>query len=134
MFNVKVFFVSIVVFLVTDFIWLAFIAKGIYFEQYGAWLRIVDGSLQPVWWAAAMVYILFALSLIFLIFPMADGSLLRAAGYGALLGCVVYGVYDFTLLAIMKDWPVKAGFIDWAWGTFLYAFSSAATLFICTRL
>jgi uncharacterized membrane protein len=50
--------------------------------------------------------------------------------YGAAMGFVIYGVYDFTCLAIFKDWPVMMAFIDWAWGTFLCGFSATLTVYI----
>ncbi len=133
MHNIKLFVASFVVFVVTDCIWLGLIAKGMYFKAYEPWLRLHGGELQLVWWAAALVYALFALGVVAFIAPLAGNNIFHAAGYGALLGCVIYGVYNFTLLAIMKDWPVGAGFIDWAWGTFLWAWGSAATLFLVHR-
>ncbi|MCH9762989.1 MAG: DUF2177 family protein [Gammaproteobacteria bacterium] len=134
MLTVKVFFIALVVFLVTDMIWLGFIAKELYFGHYSPWLRLVQNELQPIWWSAIAVYILFALSLIIFIFPLAHSSILCVIGYGALFGLIVYGVYDFTCLAIFKDWPVKMAFIDIAWGTFLYGWSSMLTFFIVHRI
>lgn len=126
----KIFLIAFVVFVVTDAIWLGLIAKGLYFKDYAPWLRITDGELKPLMWAAAIVYILFAFGVVLFIFPLAGGSAYQAAAYGAGLGLIIYGVYDFTLLAIMKDWPLKMAFVDWAWGTFLCGWSAAVTCFL----
>lgn len=131
---IKVFLIAFMIFLITDMIWLGFIAKNMYFEHYSPWLRLEHNQLKPIWWAAIAVYLLFATSIVFIIWPLAQGDILRAAAYGALLGCIIYGVYDFTCLAIFKNWPVKMAFIDVAWGTFLYAWSSCITLFLCQRM
>lgn len=129
-YNLKIFFVAFIVFLITDMVWLGAIAKGMYFAQYREWLRLHDGQLQLVWWSALIVYFLFALSVVVFIAPLADGSVYSAGIYGALLGVVIYGIYNFTCLAIFKNWPVGMAFIDCAWGTFLCAWSSAITIWI----
>ena len=74
------------------------------------------------------------IKIFFITFPLAQDSTLRAAAYGALLGCIIYGVYDFTCLAILKDWPVKMAFFDIDWGTFLCSWSSFMTLFLYQRM
>jgi len=130
LFNIKLFFTALMVFFVTDMLWLGVIAKGMYFESYGAWLRLANGRLDALWWAAILVYVLFALSMIVIIEPLSGGQLMSAALYGGFLGLVVYGVYDFTCLAIFKDFPVGMAFVDVAWGTFLYGWSAFASLWL----
>lgn len=125
--HLKLFVIAFVVFIVTDMIWLGFVAKSVYTQAYAPWLRMDNGQLQPVLWAAAIVYLLFALATVTIVFPLASGSLAWTFAYGALLGAVIYGVYDFTTVAIFKDFPVGMAFVDWAWGTFLCAFSATVT-------
>lgn len=132
--TVKLFFIAFFVFLFTDMIWLGFVAKSFYFQHYEPWLRLSDGKLMPMWWAALMVYLLFALSMIIFIIPLSQGSLLNAAFYGAILGAVIYGVYDFTCLAIFKNFPIMMGLIDWLWGTFLYSWSAVITVYFSYRI
>ena len=129
MHHIKLLFIAMVVFLAIDMIWLGWLAKPLYFKAYGTWLNMKDGQLQAVWWAALIVYFLFAIAIVFMVLPLAKGSLLYALGYGALLGLVTYGVYDFTCLAIFKEWPLQMAFVDWAWGTFLCALSSFLTAY-----
>lgn len=131
---IKIFLMAFIIFIITDMIWLGFIAKNMYFQHYSPWLRLTQNQLQPIWWSAIAVYLLFATSIVFIILPLAQESILRAATYGALLGFIIYGVYDFTCLAIFKNWPVKMAFVDIAWGTFLYSWSSFITLFLYQRM
>lgn len=126
----KTFLVALLVFFITDMVWLGWLAKSYYIEHYKPWLRLSDGRLQPIWWAALLVYFLFALSIVVFILPLAAGSLLQAMLYGVILGGIIYGVYDFTCLAIFKNWPVTMGFVDWIWGMVLFGWSSLATAWV----
>lgn len=129
MHSVKLLMIAMVVFLVIDMIWLGWLAKPFYFKAYDNWLNLKNGQLQVVWWAALIVYVLFALAIVFMVLPLAEGSLFNALCYGALLGLVTYGIYDFTCLAIFKSWPVQMAFVDWAWGTVLCAVSAFFTAY-----
>ena len=126
----KLFVTAFVVFFLTDMLWLGWLGKGLYVEHYKPWLRLKDGQLQPLWWAALLVYTLFALAIVVFVTPLAAGSLGKAWLYGILLGAVVYGVYDFTTLAVFKNWPIGMAFIDWVWGMFLCGWTSFVTLWL----
>jgi uncharacterized membrane protein len=130
----KLFAVALFVFILTDIIWLGFIAKNLYFEQYAQWLRLEDNKLKPIWWAVLMVYFFLALGIVAFIIPLAKASLLYSAFYGALFGAIIYGVYNFTCLAIFKDFPLAICFIDWIWGVILCSWSSFVTNYIVKNL
>ena len=126
---VKLFIISMLVFFILDMTWIGYIAKGMYFKSYANWLRLNNGGLLPVWWAIVIIYALFAFATLTFVVPLSQGSLLSAFFYGAALGLVIYGVYDFTCVAIFKDWPVMMAFVDWLWGTILCAFSATITVY-----
>lgn len=126
---VKLLIISMLVFFILDMTWIGYIAKGMYFKHYANWLRLENGSLLPVWWATVIIYALFAFATLTFVLPLSQGSLLSAFFYGAALGLVIYGVYDFTGVAIFKDWPVMMAFVDWLWGTFLCAISATVTVY-----
>ena len=132
--SLKLFVIAFLVFIITDVIWLGFIAKSLYFHYYEPWLRLEAGELKLVWWATLMVYLLFALSVVVFIVPLAQNSPYWAAIYGALLGAVIYGVYDFTCLAIFKGFPIGMGLLDWLWGIVLCSWASFVTVYIGTYL
>lgn len=126
--TLKTFIIALFVFFITDMIWLGWLAKGYYIEQYRPWLRFSNGELQPIWWAAFMVYLLFALGTVVFIVPLASGSLLNAAIYGTVLGGVIYGVYSFTCLALFNNWPLGMAFFDWVWGMVLCTWGGFITV------
>lgn len=126
---VKLFIISMFVFFILDMTWIGYIAKGMYFKSYANWLRLDKGGLLPVWWAIVIIYALFAFATLTFVVPLSQGSLLSAFFYGAALGLVIYGVYDFTCVAIFKDWPVMMAFVDWLWGTILCAISATITVY-----
>jgi len=133
-YTIKLFLITLFIFIITDTIWLGIIAKHLYFQHYAQWLRFEGGQLKPLWWATLIVYLLLALSIVVFIIPLAQSSLLYSAIYGALLGAIIYGVYDFTCLAIFKDFPIAMGFIDWAWGIALFSWSSLVTQFLASYI
>ncbi|KTD62698.1 DUF2177 family protein [Legionella spiritensis] len=128
--TIKTFIAALLVFFITDMVWLGWLAKSYYIEQYKPWLRLTNGQLQPIWWAAFLVYLLFALSIVVFILPLASGSLQNAAFYGIILGAVIYGVYDFTCLALFKNWPPGMAFVDWVWGMVLCGWGSFITVWV----
>ena len=130
----KLFLIAFLVFIITDMIWLGFIAKNLYFQSYEPWLRLIDGQLKPLWWATLMVYLLFALAVVVFILPLADNSPYWAAFYGAILGAVIYGVYDFTCLALFKNFPLGIGLLDWLWGIVLCSWGSFLTVYLSRYL
>ena len=130
----KLFILALITLVVIDSIWLGLIAKSLYFKHYGSWLRLAQGELQLNWWAAALVYLLMALALVVFVLPIVHQSAFNALLYGAILGAVLYGVYNFTCLAIFKDWPVSMAFVDWAWGTVLLATSALITHYAACAL
>lgn len=126
----KLFIISMLVFFILDMSWIGYIAKGMYFKSYANWLRIENGRLLPIWWAIIIIYAVFAFATLIFVVPLSKGLLLHAFFYGAALGLVIYGVYDFTCLAIFKNWPVTMAFVDWLWGTFLCAVSATITVYV----
>ena len=70
-----------------------------------------------------------AITYIFLIFGLNYFILQknRSIKDAALLGLVIYGVYEFTNLSLLKEWSVITAIIDTAWGSALFAITTAIT-------
>jgi uncharacterized membrane protein len=49
----------------------------------------------------------------------------RSVKEAMLLGFVIYGVYEFTNLAIIKKWNFLTTILDTAWGTILFGLTTA---------
>jgi uncharacterized membrane protein len=103
-------------YLVLDGLWLGLLMSGFYRTQLGGLARVAGDRLAPNWYAAAVVYLLLGAGLAALVTSRAD-SLTSAALTGAAFGLVVYGVYDFTNLSTLRDWPLFLTAVDVAWGT-----------------
>jgi len=41
-----------------------------------------------------------------------------------ILGATTYGIYEFTNMALFKDWDYKMAMIDTLWGGILYSLST----------
>ena len=49
----------------------------------------------------------------------------RSVKDAALLGLVIYAVYEFTNLALFKNWTLLTAFIDTTWGAMLFGLTTA---------
>ncbi len=119
--DVRNYFITLVVFLAIDMVWLTVIAKRFYAEKLG-YLMAPKTNLV----AALLFYMLFVVGLlVFVIGPaLAAGSWLQALLAGLFFGLVTYATYDLTNLATIKDWPVVITLIDLVWGSFVSGITS----------
>lgn len=125
MFNIKQALVATAVFLLMDGLWLGFIAKKLYIQHMGDFLRLQNGSIVPNYFAAVVVYAALIAGILIFVLPKADGNVWLALYYGALFGFVCYATYDFTNLAVIDKWPVWITFIDVIWGCIICGVTSA---------
>ena len=108
----KLFGVAFPILIGIDFLWIGAIAKSIYKDQIGGLMR--SSANIP---AALLVWALIVIGAIVFVLPHAKNyGYLGQFGWGALLGLVLYGVYDFTNLAILTNWPLSISLIDLGWG------------------
>lgn len=114
----KLYFSTLLIFLVIDMVWLALLARGFYQGQLGFLL-----SPRPNWTAAVIFYLIFVAGLVvFVISPgLQAGSARKVLMLGAFFGLVTYATYDLTNMATVKDWPLKVTLVDLCWGMFLSA-------------
>ena len=113
---IKLYFITLFVFLGLDSIWLLFIAKAYYAEKLGYLM-----AKNPNLIAALAFYLLFVVGMVaFVLTPaLKNNSLSQAIMMGALLGLISYSTYDLTNLATVRDWPIIITIIDMIWGTVL---------------
>lgn len=113
------------VLLVLDFMWIGLYMGG----QYDVLVNQVQRSpmvLNPVFGVAAYFLMVVGLSL-FVIPNIRKGKIIEdALLYGAVFGLIVYGVYDFTAAAVLKNWNVSIALQDVAWGTIVYFIAAVA--------
>lgn len=113
--------VILVVSIFVDMFWHVTIAPKLFREQIGHLM-----AKKAKIYAAVFFYLINAAAiLVFVINPSLEKqNMLYALGYGGFLGFAMYGTYNLTNLALLKDWPIKLTLLDLAWGTFSAATSS----------
>jgi uncharacterized membrane protein len=82
-------------------------------------LNIQGSPLQINYYGAIMCYSLLVLGLHYFILS-GKKSVLDAF----ILGIVIYGVYESTTLAVIKNWPVYLVVLDTLWGGTLFALTT----------
>jgi uncharacterized membrane protein len=122
---------GIVSIVVLDGLWLWVLMGGFYRTALGPIARTaVDGSLAPIWAAAAPVYVLLAVGQYVFVMPkVAPGAYGDALLWGAIFGLVVYGVYDFTNWSTLRGYSPTLAFVDIGWGMAASAAAAAIMRF-----
>lgn len=123
--------IATVVMLLMDVIWISLVMKPLYISHMGSFLSIEKNNTVTLnFFAAAVVYIALIAGILFFVLPKAGGNPFTALGWGALFGFIGYATYDFTNLAILKDWPLWLSIVDVAWGCVLCGVTSMITVWL----
>jgi uncharacterized membrane protein len=117
--------------LVLDLIWIGVLARDFYRNGLG---RLMAENVNLA--AAFGFYLIYSLGLyVFVVHPALDtGDWKNAAMMGALFGLVAYATYDLTNLAVVRGFPLEIAIVDMAWGASVSVVTSAAAVFVATRL
>lgn len=113
--------------IIIDTLWLS-LNTGMYFAS----IKSIQGKEAKIKIQYAVVaYLIMIFSIIFIAIPFTlqrvnanDSSitkLYKSILYGGSIGFAIYGVYNFTSLAMYDNYELKIGIMDTAWGTFLYS-------------
>lgn len=117
--NIKASFIL----LVLDLVWI-YLYMG---KQYTNQIQQIQNSKMEVNpYLAVLSYLLMVLGLNMFVLPniRKDHALEDSLKYGFTYGIILYGVYDFTAGAVLKDWNLRLSIIDILWGGFVYFISS----------
>ena len=115
------FLVASIVMLVLDYAYLS-IMKG-YFARV---IQTIQGSpLKLNMLSAGITYIFMIFALQYFIFGKESDNKVRDA---FLLGLSIYAVFDFTNMAMFKDWGLLTVLMDSLWGATLFALTTYITL------
>ena len=130
--SIKVFLFLPPLLLILDYIWLGIFASNMYKKELGPFLRMSGNSLQPIVWAAVVVYIAIPLGIVLFVLPRVSATNLTGSAllWGALYGIVVYAIYDMTNYCLIRDWPLRVSLIDICWGGFLNAVGTLAAAWL----
>jgi uncharacterized membrane protein len=129
--KLKLYFITLFIFLAIDSLWLGLVAPKFYQDQIGHLM-----AETPNLAAAGLFYLLFIGVLVYLVVEPAlrAGTIRDAAIRGALFGLVTYATYDLTNLATLRDWPILVTIVDLAWGTVLTAATAAGSFWAAKKL
>ena len=107
--------VSAIIFITTDFVYLNVIKD--YFNNQ---IKLVQGSEPKVNYLGVALCYIFLIAGInyFIIKPR------KSVNDAFLLGIVIYGVYETTNYALLKNWSILTVIIDTLWGGLLFAFTT----------
>ena len=130
--GIKLYGLVVLIFLAIDMTWLGVLMTSFYKTELGPLARRSGQAFAPVWWAAALVYVLIPLGIVLFVVPrVAPESLLSAAlGWGFLYGIILYGVYDLTSYSLIANWPGRMTVVDIAWGGCICAVVSAIAVLL----
>ena len=118
--------VSSILLLVLDFIWIGGYMGG----EYKKMIRKIQGSdMQVNIIYALLSYVLMIIGLNFFVIPNInkDNLFNDSLKYGFLFGIVLFGVYDFTVGAVLKNWNLKLAILDILWGGTVYFLATFLT-------
>ncbi len=115
----KIATVSLLIFVLLDFLWLAVVASNMYRQSLG-YLADLDPDGKIIFnipmGLLAQLAISITLSVFISLVLQIDNRLVTALGSGAFLGLMMYVTYDFTNLSFVKGWPLWISLIDVTWG------------------
>ncbi len=111
---IKLYFATLIAFLVIDMLWLGLVARTFYRKYLGFLM-----APSPNWLAAIIFYLLFVVGIVvFAVLPGLEANSLKTTLLrAALFGLIAYATYDLTNLATVKDWPLIVTIVDLIWGT-----------------
>jgi uncharacterized membrane protein len=129
--NLKLYFITLSVFLGIDSLWLGLVAPEFYRAQIGHLMAETPNLI-----AAGVFYLLFIAGLVYFVVEpsLRVGKVMDVLMRGALFGLVTYGTYDLTNLATLREWPLLVTVVDLAWGTILTATTAAVSVWAGKKL
>jgi uncharacterized membrane protein len=130
--TLKVYLLLLPLFFVIDYIWLGKIMVGFYKQELGPLARKAGEDLNPLIWAAILVYLFIPLGIVLFALPRVsqENWLWSSIGWGFAYGVILYVIYDMTNLSLLAGWSLKLSFVDILWGGVLCAISTSFAAFL----
>ena len=127
----KLYFITLSIFLAIDMSWLGLMSKRFYSKQIGFLMKT-----NINWIATISFYLLFTIGLvIFVLIPSIEKkSWLNVLLLGSLFGLISYATYDLTNLATVKNWPVIVTLVDMVWGAVLGGLTSLISYLVFMKI
>ena len=114
--NPQLFLIFSVVFVTLDLLWIQYFSTII-----GPMIEKIQGSpIQMNMIGAILAYVTMLISYTYLAYDGDKPNYFKAL----ILGFAIYGTYEFTNLALLKNWFIFTAIIDTTWGTILFALTT----------
>ena len=130
MLNLKHRIISSVTLLILDFLWLGGYMAG----KYNVMIPKIQGaSMKTNFLYAFLSYFLMIVGLNIFVLPNLNINNINindCLKYGFVFGVVLYGVYDFTAAAVLKNWNIRLAIADILWGGLVYFLSCYVLKFL----
>lgn len=128
---VKIYFITAVIFLIFDSLWLGVLSKSLYENH--LYPVINFGFDLP---AAIAFYLIYIAGIVhFVVGPaLQTKNSSQALKQGALLGGLCYATYDLTNMATIQDWPLLVVVVDILWGMIITGGSAWLSYAVCQRM
>ena len=122
--------ISTATLLILDFLWIGLFMGS----RYSTMIKNIQGTpMKTKWLYAAIAYTLMVIGLNHFVLPninVKNVTIKDCLTYGFMFGLVLYGVYDFTIGAVLKKWSMPLAILDVLWGGFVYFISCYVLKFI----
>jgi uncharacterized membrane protein len=127
LFYLKLYVLTVPVFLVVDLLWLGVIARDFYRTSLA---HVLSPTVN--WTAAIAFYLIYIAGILyFAVLPgLAEESLRRTLIQAALFGFFTYMTYELTNMATIADWPMKVVVVDILWGILLCTSVAAGSFYL----
>ena len=116
--------------LILDFLWI----KLYMGSRYATMIKKIQGTpMKTNMLYAIIAYTLMVIGLNIFVLPninIKNVTIKDCLTYGLMFGLVLYGVYDFTIGAVLEKWSMSLAIIDVLWGGLVYFLACYVLKFI----
>ena len=126
-------FITVYILLVAlDFVWISFVANKKYKKELGHMLMTDEsGKMKVRYLPTAILYVFLTILIMLTTLPFFEfGINFVNTGYAFMMGVLLYGFYEFTNWAILKDWPRGVILVDVLWGGVIVSVASVVASLI----
>lgn len=110
--------ISTFVLLILDLLWISLVMGKLYKKMIP---KIQSAEMEVNNKYAILSYLTLVFAMNFYVIPnISTNNYKDLINHGFILGLIIYGVYDFTAAAVLKNWDKKTMVIDIIWGGILF--------------
>ena len=125
----KSFLISSLVLFILDIVWILLFMQSKYTIQVE---EIQKSPMKVNMVAMVLAYSLMIVGLCVFVIPhiLVTKSVAKCIVHAGLFGLIVYGIFDFTNMAVFAKWNKNLAIIDIMWGGFVYILAGLSALFV----